>query len=120
MESQNPMGPESAQPLLGTRPRTEVLQASAALAEVAHGLSPSSRTALGALAAYRWALGDGVTAPITGFRTEGCPTVPVLTAEVDAAAVQWEGARKGTAAHDYLRGVHTALAWICGFTEERP
>ncbi|MFE1763638.1 hypothetical protein ACWDBF_00760 [Streptomyces angustmyceticus] len=114
------MGSESTPSLLGTRPRTEVLRASAALAQVTHDLSQTGRSALGALAAYRWALGDGAAAPITGFRTEGCPTVPALTAEVDAAAVQWEGTRKGTAAHDYLRGVHTALAWICGYTERRP
>ncbi|MFG2138317.1 hypothetical protein [Streptomyces sp. NPDC048650] len=105
---------------VGIRSRAEVVHAREALEGLPPGHSRQTRIAQGALAAYRWALGVEAASPITGARGGGSPALPLLTAEVDAAAVQLEGTARDTAARDYIQGVHTALAWICGHIDQRP
>ncbi|MGR8006956.1 hypothetical protein [Streptomyces hypolithicus] len=78
----------------------------------------------GASAAYRWALGQVERSPVTGASgTSGGRSVPdlhVLTAEVDAAVVQMEDPAGHPGPRDHSRGVHDALAWVCGHSDEAP
>lgn len=109
---------ESAE-AVGTRSRAEVEAAVEALESVAprHDAVAHRR---GALSGYRWALGHIDAAPVTGAPGAGSPGLEVLTAEVDAAHVQLEGITRDTTALAYTRGVHEALAWVCGHRDDRP
>lgn len=75
----------------------------------------------GASAAYRWALGHSDSSPVTGaVDARGIPDLQLLTAEVDAAVVQMEDPTSPPGPADYSRGVHDALAWVCGHSDEAP
>ncbi|WP_329112118.1 hypothetical protein [Streptomyces sp. NBC_01353] len=75
----------------------------------------------GASAAYRWALGCAEHSPVTGAGdAEGVPALPALTAEVDASVVQMEDLTSRPGPRDYSRGVHDALAWVCGHSDHAP
>lgn len=73
----------------------------------------------GVSAGYRWALGRDVRAPVTGADADGVPDMELLTAEIDAAVVREDEAAAEPATRDFVRGVHTALAWLCGFSDRR-
>ncbi|MCM2579952.1 hypothetical protein [Streptomyces meridianus] len=104
---------------IGTRSRTDVENAHAALEDAASPLGADAyRT--GALSAYRWALGRSVSAPVTGAPGGGTPPLETLTAEVDAALVQIEDLTRDPAALTYTQGVQEALAWVCGHRDDRP
>lgn len=104
---------------IGTRSRTDVENAHAALQEAAPPLGGDAyRT--GALSGYRWALGRADSAPVTGAPGGGTPALDVLTAEVDAALVQLEDLTREPAALAYTQGVQEALAWVCGQRDDRP
>ncbi|MBT2468371.1 hypothetical protein J7E97_10890 [Streptomyces sp. ISL-66] len=81
----------------------------------------SPQFSAGASAAYRWALGRADRSPVTGAGdSEGFPGLPALTAEVDAAVVQMEDPTGQPGQRDYNRGVHDALAWVCGHSDAAP
>ncbi|MEV6651630.1 hypothetical protein [Streptomyces sp. NPDC051219] len=105
---------------MGTRRRAEVEAAHHALDAEAAGPDRQTQLSRGALTGYLWALGRGEDAPITGARGEGPPDIPQLTAEVDAATVQLEDTTQRMVPRDYIRGVHDALAWVCGHSDDRP
>ncbi|WP_455351735.1 hypothetical protein [Streptomyces sp. SYSU K217416] len=105
---------------VGTRLRAEVEDAQRALDASAAGPNQQTQLSRGALTGYLWALGRADDAPITGARVEGPPDIPQLTAEVDAATVQLEDTTQRTVPRDYTRGVHDALAWVCGHSDQRP
>ncbi|MEU6488659.1 hypothetical protein [Streptomyces sp. NPDC046887] len=113
----------SAELLIGTRPRAQVEGAYRRLEhEVA---TPGLRTAfsVGALDAYGWALGQAERAPVTGAAVDGLGGVPssyVLTAELDAAVVQLGDPTEEAERAAHVRGVHDALAWVCGLVDDRP
>ncbi|GGX48326.1 hypothetical protein [Streptomyces chryseus] len=44
----------------------------------------------------------------------------VLIAEADAATVQIQDSTQRTVPRDYIHGVHDALAWVCGHTDDKP
>ncbi|MEW2630706.1 hypothetical protein AB0903_03375 [Streptomyces sp. NPDC048389] len=73
----------------------------------------------GVAAGYSWALGRDARAPVTGAGANGVPDMELLTAEIDAAVVREDEAVADPATRDYVRGVHSALAWICGFSDRR-
>jgi hypothetical protein len=83
--------------LVGTKPRAQV---EAAYQRLEHkAAAPGLRTpfSLGAVAAYEWALGRAALCVVQ----LGDPTQSA------------EGAA-------HARGVHDALAWVCGLIDERP
>lgn len=85
------------------------------------GQSRSQQFSSGASAAYRWALGCADRSPVTGAgEGEGVPDLEALTAEVDAAVVQMEDPAAQAGPRDYSRGVHDALAWVCGHSDHAP
>ncbi|TDT97913.1 hypothetical protein EDD99_6115 [Streptomyces sp. 846.5] len=106
--------------LVGVRPQAEVELAHHALNAVA--LSPQTQTQYsnGALTGYLWALGRGTAAPVTGARSGGTPTLAGLTEEIDATVVQLAAQTQRTVPRDFLQGVHDALAWVCGYSDDRP
>ncbi|WP_328536021.1 hypothetical protein [Streptomyces sp. NBC_00344] len=106
------------EPHVGTRYRWEVEAAYRKL-EASAG-DQQSPLANGLLTAYSWALGHTTTAPVTGDVSAGAPGLGLLTAEVDAATVQLEGAAQRGIPQDHIQGVYDALAWICGQLEPRP
>ncbi|MFF3287014.1 hypothetical protein [Streptomyces sp. NPDC003023] len=73
----------------------------------------------GVTAGYSWALGREAGSPVTGVDAGGVPDMELLTAEIDAAVVREDEAAGDPATRDYVRGVHAALAWVCGFSERR-
>ncbi|MFF4528689.1 hypothetical protein ACFY1P_05390 [Streptomyces sp. NPDC001407] len=105
---------------VGTRPREQVESACERLHATAAGPDRQTQFSRGALAGYLWALGRGDAAPITGASSDGTPGMGPLTAEVDAVLVQMEDCAQRTVPRDYLYGVHSALAWICGQSDDRP
>ncbi|MFC4608626.1 hypothetical protein ACFO9E_12455 [Streptomyces maoxianensis] len=109
------------EPRVGTRAYADVELAQKQLGarEVERGRSPQFSS--GASAAYDWALGRADRAPVTGAGdAESVPDLQVLTAEVDAAVVQMEDPTGRPGPRDYNRGVHDALAWVCGHSDEAP
>jgi hypothetical protein len=105
---------------VGARPRDEVERAHDALAAVAAGPTGQTQPSRGALAAYLWALGRGTATPVTGAASPGTPGPADLAAELEAAAVQLEDPARRNVPRDYTRGVHDALAWICGRADRHP
>ncbi|MCX4547375.1 hypothetical protein OG204_30135 [Streptomyces sp. NBC_01387] len=105
---------------MGTRYRAEVEAAYRKLEAATAG--PDGRTPFsrGALTGYRWALGRADAAPVTGGTDAGAPDLGLLTAEVDAVAVQLEDTAQRDVPDDHARGVYEALAWICGQSDLRP
>ncbi|MGX1508219.1 UNVERIFIED_CONTAM: hypothetical protein RKD43_006844 [Streptomyces graminofaciens] len=73
----------------------------------------------GVSAGYRWALGRDARPPVTGAGADGVPDMELLTAEIDAAVVREDEAVNDPDTRDYVRGVHSALAWICGYSDRR-
>ncbi|WP_189881412.1 hypothetical protein [Streptomyces xantholiticus] len=73
----------------------------------------------GVTAGYSWALGREARSPVTGTGADGVPDMELLTAEIDAAVVREDEAAGDPLTRDYVRGVHSALAWICGYSNRR-
>ncbi|MFE1575358.1 hypothetical protein [Streptomyces fradiae] len=117
---------------IGVRPVDEVetayrkLTAEAARARAGgsagrrHGRGPEPFEAVseGAADAYRWALARADRGPITGAPTGDVPDLSRLTAEADAAAVLLDDPVCPPDRRAYVRGVHDALAWLCGQSDE--
>ncbi|MFF7755300.1 hypothetical protein ACFZCP_40180 [Streptomyces sp. NPDC007971] len=97
---------------VGARPYAEVERALDDLA--VHGRMRSSQFFIGAAAAYEWALGRIENPPVTGRGGRGTLDLPQLTAELDEAAAILEIPDDQPGSLDFLRGVRTALAWVCG------
>ncbi len=104
----------------GVRDVTEVERAFECLEAGAAGPDQQTQYARGALAGYLWALGRGEPAPITARSMDGAPAMEVLIAEADAATVQIQDSTQRTVPRDYIHGVHDALAWVCGHTDDKP
>lgn len=110
----------TTQARVGVRDSAQVEQAFQRLEAGAAGPDQQTQYARGALAGYLWALGRGEPAPITAQESDGAPGLEVMTAETDAAIVQMEDSTQRTVPRDYLHGVHDALAWVCGHTDNKP
>jgi len=107
--------------LVGARAYADVELALKRLAANAAERGPSRQFASGAAAAYQWALGRAERSPVTGAsRTPGVPDMQSLTAEADAAVVLVEDPTLPPGPRDHSRGVHDALAWVCGHSEQQP
>ncbi|MGI5484470.1 hypothetical protein [Streptomyces lavendofoliae] len=107
--------------LVGIKPRAQVEAAHQRLAHKA--ATPGLRTpfSLGAVSAYEWALGRASEAPVTGAAGTGrVPSSHLLTAELDAAVVQLGDPTQSAEGAAHVRGVHDALAWVCGLIDEQP
>ncbi|MBB5935050.1 hypothetical protein [Streptomyces zagrosensis] len=72
----------------------------------------------GEAAALQWAMGHLAPAPVTGASASDLPDLRLLTAEVDATVVQLDDITTSATSRDYLRGVHDALLWICGYSDD--
>ncbi|MEU3445668.1 hypothetical protein AB0H29_00265 [Streptomyces thermolilacinus] len=72
----------------------------------------------GAADAYRWALARKEHGPVTGAPAHDVPDLWRLTAEADAAAVLLDDPVCPPDKRAYVRGVHDALAWLCGQSDE--
>ncbi|MGW0367243.1 hypothetical protein [Streptomyces sp. NPDC002990] len=107
----------SPAPLAGVRPLAAVDLALKNLASPPQG--PEQFT-VGAALAYQWALGRRARAPVTSADGRGVPDLPLLTAEVDAAVVQLDDPTTPADLRDFTRGVHDALGWVCGYSDQRP
>ncbi|MFG2862280.1 hypothetical protein [Streptomyces sioyaensis] len=106
---------------MGTRAYADVELAQKQLdaTQAERGRSPQFSS--GASPAYHWALGRANRSPVTGAdETEGVPDLQALTAEVDAAVVQMEDPASRPGPRDHSRGVHDALAWVCGHRDQAP
>jgi hypothetical protein len=106
--------------LVGGRPRADVERAYGALEAAAAAPQTQTQFSRGALSGYVWALGHATAAPVTGADSHGAPDMLLLTAEVDAALVQLSDQSLRTVPRDYVHGVHDALAWVCGYSDEQP
>ena len=102
--------------LIGVRPRSDV---DLALKYLTARSEAPAQFALGVAAAYRWAMGSAARAPLTGTAARHVPDLRLLTAEVDAAVVQLEDPTTEAGVRDFTRGVHDALAWVCGYSDSR-
>ncbi|WP_406503774.1 hypothetical protein [Streptomyces sp. NBC_00212] len=107
---------DSSTPLIGVRPRADV---DLALKYLTVRSEAPAQFALGAAAAYRWAMGRAARAPVTGTDARRVPDLRLLTAEMDAAVVQLEDPTTEAGVRDFTRGVHDALAWVCGYSDGR-
>jgi hypothetical protein len=112
--------PQKITDLVGVRPRAEIELAYDALNAAA--VSPQTQTQYsnGALTAYLWALGRASHAPVTGSGDAGAPTLARLTGEVDASVAQLADQAQRTIPRDFVQGVHDVLAWVCGYSDDRP
>ncbi|MGW7067163.1 hypothetical protein ACWGII_14085 [Streptomyces sp. NPDC054855] len=107
--------------LVGTRAYTDVELAQKQLGVTAVDQGSSSQFSSGVAAAYQWALGCADRSPVTGAGCTGTvPDLQALTAEVDAAVVQTEDLTSSPGLRDHSRGVHDALAWVCGHISQAP
>ncbi|CAL9464016.1 hypothetical protein SUDANB38_02712 [Streptomyces sp. enrichment culture] len=79
---------------------------------------PFQAVSEGAADAYRWALARAEHGPVTGAPTRDVPDLARLTAEADAAAVLLDDPVCPPDKRAYVRGVHDALAWLCGQSDE--
>ncbi|CAL9459854.1 hypothetical protein [Streptomyces sp. enrichment culture] len=79
---------------------------------------PFQAVSEGAADAYRWALARKEHGPVTGAPTHDVPDLWRLTAEADAAAVLLDDPVYPPDKRAYVRGVHDALAWLCGQSDE--
>ncbi|GAA1928497.1 hypothetical protein [Streptantibioticus ferralitis] len=104
--------------LIGARPRSHVEQAYESLQQRAAKPEPHRQFTLGVLAAYQWAMGRVAGAPLTGARCVGVPDLEQLTSEIDTAVVQLEDTTQHSATRDFAQGVHDALVWVCGLSED--
>ncbi|MFD3580428.1 hypothetical protein [Streptomyces sp. NPDC058644] len=106
---------------MGTRAYTDVELARKQLGSRPTEPGSSPQFSSGVSAAYRWALGSADRSPVTGAADSGgVPDLQALTAEVDAAVVQTGDLTRPPGLRDYSRGVHDALAWVCGHTSQAP
>ena len=115
-EFSTPTRPE----LIGARPRYLVEQAYQSLREQTVRADPHAEFVQGASDAYRWAMGGHGSAPLTGARTDGVPGLERLTSEIDTAVVQLEDVTQRAGPRAFTQGVHDALAWVCGFSDQQP
>jgi hypothetical protein len=99
------------EPRIGVRTYTDV---DLALDRVETRAQETPQFCAGAAAAYQWAMSRTERSPITGADAGGTPDLPTLIAEVDAALVQLGDPAVPEGSHEYVRGAHQALAWICG------
>lgn len=106
--------------LIGTRPRAQVEEAFRVLEAASAAPTRQTQLSRGAMTGYLWALGRGDTAPVTGADSDGPPDLALLTAEADASVVQLEDATQRTVPRDFIQGVQSALAWVCGHSDRRP
>lgn len=72
----------------------------------------------GEAAAFEWATGRTDRSPVTGAHAQAIPDLQLLTAEVDAAVVHLEDPTTASGNRDYMHGVHDALAWLCGHSDQ--
>ncbi|WP_223279622.1 hypothetical protein [Streptomyces sp. SDr-06] len=107
---------EGGAPLVGVRPRTDV---DLALKYLTARSDAPAQYALGVAAAYRWAMGRAAQAPVTGTAPRHQPDLRLLTAEVDAAVVQLDDVTTPASVRGFTRGVHDALSWVCGYSDQR-
>ncbi|MGW7097840.1 hypothetical protein [Streptomyces sp. NPDC054838] len=103
----------SGEDLIGTRRRADIERECGRLRR-------TTALSRGAASGYRWALGRDREGPVTGVHAEGPPGIDLLIAEVDAAVVRLEEQPGSSVPHDHIQGVHDALAWVCGQSEDRP
>ncbi|MCQ4042637.1 hypothetical protein ACFOSC_24655 [Streptantibioticus rubrisoli] len=106
--------------LIGARPSSAVEKAYQTLRKQTARADPHAQFTKGALEAYRWAMGSDVSAPLTGARTVGVPGLQRLTSEIDTAVVQLEDVTQQAGPRAFAQGVHDALAWVCGLSDQRP
>ncbi|MCP9945367.1 hypothetical protein LUX12_12140 [Streptomyces somaliensis] len=83
------------------------------------GAEPPDAVREGVAAAYRWALAREGHGPVTGVPTREVPALWRLTAEADAAAVLLDDPVCPPRDRAYAQGVHDALAWLCGQSDDR-
>ncbi|MEU2180750.1 hypothetical protein [Streptomyces thermolilacinus] len=79
---------------------------------------PFQAVSEGAADAYRWALARREHGPVTGAPAHDVPDLWRLTAEADAAAVLLDDPVCPPDKRAYVRGVHDALAWLCGQSDD--
>ncbi|MFE0464297.1 hypothetical protein ACFW1A_34090 [Kitasatospora sp. NPDC058965] len=107
---------------VGARSREQVEDALARLEYIGEAPFEHSPARRGALDGYHWALGHGRLAPVTGSSAtspEGpCPAQ--LAAEQQAAQVRHLDLRTDPDQREHARGVHDALAWVCGRSDVQP
>ncbi|GAA4831103.1 hypothetical protein GCM10023235_01500 [Kitasatospora terrestris] len=100
---------------MGVRTADEVF---AALEELSMCRRPWTDFEQGLLQAYRWAVGSRAVGPVTGDRATG-PVGPCraqLLAECQAATVRL----RGSGEPELTLGAYSALAWVCGYLDDRP
>jgi hypothetical protein len=102
------------------RPQAEVELAHQALNAAALPPQKQTQHSNGAVTGYLRALGAGTAAPVTCSGTPGAPTLAGLTQEVDASVMQLADQSQRTVSRDFLQGAHDALAWLCGYSDDRP
>jgi hypothetical protein len=102
------------------RPRVDVERAHDALQAVAAAPQTQTQFSRGALTGYLWVLGRATSAPVTGSHGHGAPSLGQLTGEIDASVVQLVDQAQRTVPRDYVQGVHDALAWVCGYSDDQP
>ncbi|MFF7755303.1 hypothetical protein ACFZCP_40195 [Streptomyces sp. NPDC007971] len=107
---------DSEAPPVGVRQRVDV---EIALNDLSEGQGTgSSQFRTGGAVAFEWALGRSESSPVTVRGIPCAPDLPLLTAELDAATVRLETPTEPPDSKDYLRGIHAALSWVCGFNTE--
>lgn len=107
---------------VGARSREQVESALARLEYIGDTPFEPSHFHRGSLDGYLWALGRRPLAPVTASVATGpdgpCPAQ--LGAEQQAAQVRQLDLRTDEDVRDHARGVHDALAWVCGRSDVQP
>lgn len=116
----DPLVSRKVSDLVGVRPQVDVERAHDALEAVAAAPQTQTQFSRGALTGYVWALGRGTSAPVTGSHRHGTPNLGQLTGEIDASVMQLADQALRTVPRDYVQGVHDALAWVCGYSDDQP
>ncbi|MFB7502041.1 hypothetical protein [Streptomyces broussonetiae] len=107
---------DSESPRVGVQLRADV---EALLNDLTNGHGTGSpQLRAGGAAAFEWALGLSESSPVTGRGVPSAPELPLLTAELDATTVRLETPSDPPGSKDYLRGIHAALSWVCGYNTE--
>jgi hypothetical protein len=116
----DPTAYQKATDLVGSRARADVEREFRTLEAAAAAPQTQTQFSRGALSGYVWALGRAAAAPVTGADSGGTPDLQLLSAEVDATLVQLADQSPRMVPRDYMTGVHDALAWVCGYSDEQP
>jgi hypothetical protein len=106
--------------LVGVRRQVDVERAHDALQAVAAAPQTQTQLSRGALTGYVWALGRASAAPVTGSHGHGTPSLGQIMGEIDASVMQLAEQTRRTVPRDYVQGVHDALAWVCGYSDDQP